>query len=161
MNGFNFDYMDYLSGIPSNVFPDQGYMINGSTNYIVPNNENSLSNNATVTPYEGFIRGNLFDNLYEPYKNYNAQKLNPANEKDALLQQWQQYNFALVDLNLYLDVNPNDSNALRLYNEYLKVKKQLEEKFEASYGPIDVCSNNVGNGSWNWDNGPWPWEGDK
>ena len=78
-----------------------------------------------------------------------------------MIQQWMQYNFALIELNLYLDLNPNDSSALKMYNDYLKIKKQLEDKYESMYGPIDNCSFSVINGSWNWDNGPWPWEGDK
>lgn len=161
MNGFNYDYLNYMNNIPSNIIPDPSYMMNGNTNYIVPDVDDNYNNNSTIGPYEGFIRGNLFDDLYDPYKNYKATNVNPSNEKEAMMQQLLQYNFALIDLNLYLDVNPNDNNALKLYNDYLKIKKQLEEKYESSYGPLDVCSNYVTNGTWNWDNGPWPWEGGK
>ena len=134
--------MNYLNRIPSN--------------YMFPAMNNKL--NVTMDPYMGFVRGNLFENLYEPYKNYKVKDLNPTNEKDAMLLQLMQYNFALVELNLYLDVNPDDNNALKLYNDYLKIKKQLENKYESNYGPIDNCSNFIATGSWNWDNGPWPWE---
>lgn len=158
MNGFNYDYLNYLNNIPSNIIPDTNYIKYGNVNYVIPNNENNYNNNSTVDPYLGFIRGNLFENLYNPYKNYKVKNISPSNEKEALLNQLQQYNFALIDLNLYLDINPNDNIALKLYNDYLNIKKELEEKYESSYGPIDVCSNFVANGNWNWDNGPWPWE---
>ncbi len=161
MNNNNFDYMNYLNNIPSILLNDPNNYMNGNINYMVPNNENSFENNTTVSPYEGLVRGNLFNNLYDSYKKLSPQKLNPLNEKEAMLQQWMQYNFALIELNLYLDLNPNDSLALKMYNDYLKIKKQLEDKYESMYGSIDNCSFSVINGSWNWDNGSWPWEGDK
>ena len=36
------------------------------------NNYNYSNNNVNnnIDPYKGFIRGNIFDNLYDPYKNY-------------------------------------------------------------------------------------------
>ena len=101
MNSFDYNYMNYLNRIPSN--------------YMFPAMNNKL--NVTMDPYMGFVRGNLFENLYEPYKNYKVKDLNPTNEKDAMLLQLMQYNFALVELNLYLDVNPDDNNALNLYND--------------------------------------------
>ena len=151
VNGFNYDYMDYLNNMPNTFIPDTNY---NNISFLLPNSTDS----NTTEPYIGFIRGNLYDNLYEPYKNYNAKELNPHNEKEAILLQLLQYNFALIELNLYLDIYSNDNKALALYNNYLNIKKQLEEKFESSYGPIDVCSNFIGKNSWNWDNGPWPWE---
>ena len=32
-----------------------------------------MEKNKIIDPYEGFIRGNLFENLYDPYKNYKPQ----------------------------------------------------------------------------------------
>ena len=159
MNGYNYDYMSYINNIPNNIIPNPNYLMNSipnnmDFNYITQNNNNILD------PYEGLIRGNLFNNLYDPYKDYKAKKLNPTSEKDALLEQWQQYNFALIDLNLYLDTNPNDRNALALYGEYLNTKKQLQDKYETKYGPIELSSNSVINGNWKWINSPWPWEVD-
>ncbi len=160
MNSYNYDYMSYINNIPNNIIPDPNYLMNNiDYNYMTQNN--NMINNNILEPYEGLIRGNLFNNLYDPYRDYKAKKLNPTNEKDALLQQWQQYNFALIDLNLYLDTNPNDKKALTLYGEYLNTKKQLQDKYELKYGPIELSSNSVINGNWKWNNNPWPWEGDK
>ena len=161
MNGYNFEYLDFINGIPNNIMPEPNYMMNGNTNYFIPTNENNYTNNITSNPYEGFIRGNLFDNLYEPYKDYKIKKIDPSNDKDALIQQLMQYNIALIDLDLYLDINPNDSNALNLYNNYLNIKKQLLDKYENKFGPLDLSSKYIADGSWNWDNGNFPWEGVK
>ena len=68
---------------------------------------------------EFYTIDNTFDSdLYDKYKNYKPQDINPTSEKEALLNQWQQYNFALIDLGMYLDVYPNDKNALNLYKKY-------------------------------------------
>ena len=162
MNGYNYDYMSYINNIPNNIISDPSYLMNNiDYNYMTQNNTSNLINNNILDPYKGLIRGNLFDNLYDPYRDYKVVKLNPTSEKNALLQQWQQYNFALVDLNLYLDTNPNDRYALSLYKDYLNTKKQIQDKYESKYGPIELSSDSVVNGNWQWDNGPWPWEGVK
>ena len=105
MDEFDFDYMNFLNGINSKS--------NSINNY---SNDNISS--KVIDPSVGFSRGNLFNNLYDQYKNYKPVMINPQSEKDALLNQWQQYNFAVVELNLYLDTYPNDVNALKLLNNY-------------------------------------------
>ena len=40
--------------------------------------------NDLFEPYEGFIRGNLFDDLYQQYKNYRPRRLVPDNEQAEL-----------------------------------------------------------------------------
>lgn len=129
--------------------------------------------NATFNPYdkvdttnladpkEGFLRGNLFNNLYDPYKNYKYGMLNPNNKKEELLYNILMYKFALVELNLYLDTHPNNTNILNLYNQYLSEEKKLCDEFEKNYGPLTTDSLNLGNNSWNWIKSPWPWEGTK
>ena len=174
MNSYNYDYMNYINSIPNNM----------GINYVPSNTPSNIQNNMTsninyvpqtdttkikmlnkdnniLEPYQGFIRGNLFGNLYDPYKNYKPAEVSPTNEKEALLEQWQQYNFALTDLNLYLDVYPNNREALNLYNKYTEIIKQITNKYESTYGPINLESNYIGDNTWNWINGPWPWEGVK
>ena len=99
----------------------------------------------------------MFSNLYDGYKNYKIYNVNSTNERENLLNQWQQYNFALVDLNLYLDTHPNDTNAIKLYNNYNNILKQISKKYESMYGPLTVNSDNNQN-NWIWINSPWPWE---
>ena len=33
----------------------------------------------------GFMRGNMFENLYNPYKNYKPREIEPTNERESLL----------------------------------------------------------------------------
>ena len=169
MNNFNYDYNSYLNSMNNRTYiPDMmnnmidpnimNYMTNNIQNMNQINNKNG---SEILNPTKGYIRGNLFKDLYDPYKNYKPKDISPSNEKEALLEQWRQYSFALTELNLYLDTNPNDDYALNLYNKYLDAKKKTQEKFERMYGPVTLSSNNAATNTWNWINGPWPWEGDK
>jgi len=120
-----------------------------------------VDNTNLADPKEGFLRGNLFNNLYDPYKNYKYGMLNPTNKKEELLFNILMYKFALKELNLYLDTHPNNSNMLNLYNQYLSEEKKLCNEYERSYGPLTTDSLNLGTNSWSWIKSPWPWEGTK
>lgn len=159
MNEYNYDYYNQNSRLASlnDVMPN--YI--PKTNYMPTNQSNNNYNNQILEPYEGLIRGNLFANLYDPYKNYKIQKLNPKTESSALKNQWQQYNFALTDLSLYLDLHPDDQNALALYNQYNQILKQIEEKYNSMYPPLSQNSIYITkNNNWNWLTASWPWEGE-
>lgn len=160
MNDYGFDYMNYITNIPNsmkyNNSQNMDYMV-GHKN--MPNMMNKMwQKDKLLDPTEGFIKGNLFTNLYDPYKNYKPAELNPKNEREALLYQVMQYKFALIELNLYLDTHPNDKEMIKLYNKYLKTEKQMCDKYESMYGPLTVDSNYLDKNTWVWDNSPWPWE---
>ena len=152
------DYYNYLNG-----YSDMNYMTNpnnmiGDLNYqsLMPNNKINQNSNI-LDSYEGFKRGNMFGNLYDPYKNYKPEELKAQSEREDILMQLQELNFAMIDLGLYLDLNGNDRNAINKFNEYRRQEKELCKMFEKKYGPLTFDSMEVTN-SWTWDNGPWPWE---
>ena len=121
----------------------------------------SKNNNDFADPKEAFLRGNLFNDLYDPYKNYKYGMLNPTNKKEEMLYNLLMYKFVLKELNLYLDNYPNDSESLMLYNKYLSEEKKLCDQYEKMYGPLTTDSLNIGTNSWKWVKSPWPWEGTK
>lgn len=123
--------------------------------------DSSINNSISLYgPYEGFIKGNLFSNTYIPYKNYTPAKLTPRNEYEEDLLNLNQMQFAYHELNLLLDNNPNDEEALKLFNNYRQSFNDLLQNFEAKYGPITILSEYLNETPWRWDNEPWPWEGD-
>ena len=129
-----------------------------NTNFnVYPNKDNTNLSN----PLEGFLRGNLFNNLYNPYKNYNYAMLKPTNKKEELLYNILMYKFALTELNLYLDIHPNNQEMINLFKKYLLEEKKLCNEYEKNYGPLTIDSNNLENNSWNWIKSPWPWEVNK
>lgn len=124
-------------------------------------NVSNTMNNNNIDPKEGFLRGNLFDKLYKPYKNYKYGNLSSSNKKEELLYNILMYKFALIELDLHLDIYPNDTTMLNLYKNYQNEEKRLFDEFEKNYGPLTLGSEYLGNNNWKWINGPWPWEGTK
>lgn len=105
---------------------------------------------------EGFLKGNMFPNEYKPYKNLTYLDLVPKTDREASLFNVMQYSFAINDMNLYLDLHPNDLEALKYLEELSKEEKNAKDDFESKYGPLEVC-NTIGD-SFKWINDPWPWE---
>ena len=68
-------------------------------------------------------------------------------------------NFAMIDLNLYLDIYPNDANRIKLYNEYNKKTNDLISKYNNTYEPLTLSGNELNEVPWSWEDSPWPWEG--
>ena len=124
-------------------------------------NVSNTKNDKYINPLEGFLRGNLFDNLYKPYKNYTYGNLKANNKKEELFYNILMYKFALNELDLHLDIYPNDITMINLYKNYQNEEKKLCNEFEKNYGPLTLNSEYIGNNNWHWINSPWPWEGTK
>lgn len=156
----NYDYFNYLNG-----FSDMNYMTNpnnmiGDLNYsdFISNNiDNKSKAKDLFGGEEGFKRGNMFASLYDGYKDYKPASLRANSEREDMLMQIEEASFAMIDLGLYLDTNPNDKEVLKLFNDYQKKEKELCSMFERKYGPLTFDSE-VNTGSWLWNKGPWPWE---
>ena len=116
------------------------------------------SNDILDTPEEGFLKGNMFKNTYNQYKNYSYSKLNPTDEKSRLLMDISKYSFAAHDLNLYLDLNPNDDSMLMLFNDYRNKANGLINEYESKFGPISVSEYNDTQTPFDWSEKNFPWE---
>ena len=131
------------------------YQDNLDTYKYKPNNS---AINDLVTPYEGFIRGNMFKSLYEPYKNITPYQIRPMNKQAEMLTSIDALTFALLDMNLYLDIYPKDTEVINLYTHYNTQNKQLKEEYENMYGPLTTSSSATSKTPWSWDDKPWPWD---
>ena len=120
--------------------------------------QNPQLQSNTYEPYEGFIKGNLFPSLYDPYRNQQPYQIQPMNEQAKMLTNIDALGFAMTDLNLYLDINPNDQNAINLFNQYRVQKEDLLKTYQNNYGPLLLNSDILTTIPWAWDNQPWPWE---
>ena len=142
------------------------YFRNDWTGFNFPNSnffqnlEMTGNNNPNLfSPKEGFEKGNLFSNLYSQYKNYTPQSLNPKTEKEKKLIELQSICFAAHELNLYLDLHPEDQTMATLFNDYRRKADNLQREYEEQYGPLTVDSAAMEKGTFDWVNSPWPWEG--
>lgn len=79
--------------------------------------------------------------------------------KESILQDIRELEFALTELNLYLDTHPNNRRALRDYNCVNKALIELKKHYSKKYGQLSSYSFSENSDcSWNWIEGPWPWE---
>ncbi len=126
----------------------------GLNNGYMPYDDN-YSKIDLYNPYEGFLKGNAFQNSYIPYKNYKVSKIKINSEKEELLFNISEYGFMMHDMNLYLDINPNNKEALEKFNEYRNKTNELITKYERKYGPLCVTASD-NNQLFNWIE-KWPW----
>lgn len=116
-----------------------------------------INTNDLFDASEGFMYGNMFKNEYDPYMNYKEPRLIANNEYEKLLLEIYEYDYALNDLSLYLDLHPNDEQIYKLFKVYTEKENKLVNEFEKKYGPLDVYESNYD--SYMWYKGKWPFEG--
>lgn len=75
-------------------------------------------------------------------------------DRSTLTRQLMQAYFAMLEIHLYLDTHPNDTELDALMNKYIVQAQKLAEQYECCYGPI-TCWGASGEA---WLKGPWPWE---
>lgn len=73
----------------------------------------------------GLAKGSLWNNLYEPYK-YEASTF--ASSIDNIIKA---YKFSIIELELFLDINPNNTKAL---NDLSKMKSELKKAISYKSG---------------------------
>ncbi len=125
-------------------------------NNVVGNNYNNQK--KFFDPYQGFIRGNLEIDTFKPYKNQTPQEILPINDQARILTTIDSLGFAMTDLNLYLDVYPDDKEAINLFNQYRYERDQMVKNYESAYGPLTTTSDAMNAYPWIWNERPWPWE---
>lgn len=152
-NYYNYeDYYEQLYNAPSYNNP------NINMNNKMKDQNKMFNNPGLYQPYQGFIRGNMFTNLYDPYLSSEPYEIKPINKQAEILTNIDSLGFAMIDLNLYLDIYPNDRSMIELYNQYRDQKEELIKKYEKEYGPLTTMSKELDKAPWAWDNKPWPWE---
>lgn len=143
MNNYNYFNEDWYKNIPP---------MNISTRNM------NYFNSSLVSPTEGYNRGNIFQNLYSQYKNYRPANLEGRTEQDKLFLELSRNGFAAHELNLYLDLNPNDTSMIKLFNDYKEKCEQLTKEYESKYGPLSLNSPTLNQNTFMWVKNPWPWE---
>ncbi len=109
-----------------------------------------------VNTKEGFLRGNMFKNEYVPYKNMQPCMLKPSSEREALLFRIMEIDFAINDLNLYLDLHPEDKNMYEKFKKYTQECIELKDQYARMYGPLTLDQTMSNN--YEWMKNPWPWD---
>ena len=138
----------------NNMYYQNYYNVND-----IANQDNDIIIQRDLTnKEEGFRRGNIFKNLYWPYKKQTYNFV-PKNDRQRLLLQIMENSFYAHELNLYLDNFPNDREKLNLYNQYNKKANGLIMEYNNKYEPLTFSGNVFKDIPWAWEDSPWPWEG--
>ena len=114
-------------------------------------------NPKLVSVDEGFLRGNMFASEYKPYKNYTVKKIIPRTKREELLLEIMELSFAINDLNLYLDLHPEDSKMLKKFNDLVEKSCKCEMEYVKNYGALEVIDN-TSYEKFEWIKNPWPWD---
>ncbi|MGE4548886.1 MAG: spore coat protein CotJB [Intestinibacillus sp.] len=80
------------------------------------------------------------------------------NERQQMLNRVRMYDFAVVDVGLYLDGHPTDASALAYYHQMRRMQDEARAAYEARFGPLSMM-NVTDEDQWTWIDDPWPWEG--
>ena len=75
---------------------------------------------------------------------------------DNALLLFQQNDFCIQELTLYLDTHPQDKTAYRLLRRHLEKREELKFNLEDEMGPLTHLDNTARENTWY--KGPWPWE---
>lgn len=143
---YNYDFLK------NDWFRDTGMNMNNNLY------RNNMMNSSLFNPTDAYNNGNLFSNLYNQYKNYKPVVLKASNEQEQLLLDLSRLSFAAHELNLYLDLHPEDESMLTLFNDYRSEANAIIKQYEAKYGPLSISSDSLEKGPFAWEMTSWPWE---
>ena len=112
-----------------------------------------LNNPPKYLPSKGIMRGTLFPGLDLPFH----AMVNEGEMWGTPLAELMALDFAIKELQLYLDTHQKDSEALELLQSYIAMKEEGHRKYVEMYGPLSIEDvRNAKNYTWLKD--PWPWE---
>ena len=86
-------------------------------------------------------------------------------EKTDLLKRLQSYNFAAYDMLLYLDTHPEDQDALAVFRDVVRQRKQTLSEFAEQFYPLtpdcmaEIYEKEPSSSCYCWQKGAAPWEG--
>ena len=160
----NFDYQMFLNGtndgfndifLQGNTNTNNFPMFNNGMNN---NNTNNMNNtNNLFNPNEGYTKGNMFKNLYDPFMNFAPAKLVAKDAREEALLNLGQMHFAMHEANLYLDNFPNDRAMLNKFNEFRTSYEKLLNDYQSKYGPLEITSPYMTNTPFAWSTEAFPW----
>ena len=79
-------------------------------------------------------------------------------DRCKMLEWVQALGFVVMDMQLYLDTHPCDTEALAYYRNAVENYEKAKRQFEAAYGPLTATSS-LDCDRWTWADMPLPWEG--
>ncbi len=136
------------------VCPDASGTLPSCAPLAVPYVPFQQKNPKRYSQNDALNNGTLFPSLNLPFH----LKVDAPNVVTGPLGELQALEFVLLELGLYLDTHPEDSEAFALFQQYAALEKAGREKYEAIYGPVTMFATANGKRWSCWINDPWPWD---
>lgn len=81
-----------------------------------------------------------------------------CSEQRKLVLEISKIDFAITEMNLYLDTHPYDVDAIEQCKRYINRKRQLEREYALKYPALSLDDITGSSKEWNWALQPSPWE---
>ena len=101
---------------------------------------------------EALSQGPLFPGLNLPFH----LKTEGSSVPSTPLSELQALEFVVLELGMYLDTHPDDTEAFTLFKQYAAMEKAAKAAYESKFGPLTKSSAASGE-RYNWLQEPWPW----
>jgi spore coat protein JB len=82
----------------------------------------------------------------------------PTVKAMKMLEELQALDFTLVELRLYLHTHPDDTEALKQFNETAEQRTELIRQVEAEFGSLSPNEPFTPGQTTGWGEGLWPWQ---
>lgn len=79
-------------------------------------------------------------------------------ERDEILSRLTALDFMALDMALFLDINPENKDAIAIYNEVLKEADKVRAIYEDKFGPLCSYRSASNSDMFKWIDNPWPWQ---
>ena len=79
-------------------------------------------------------------------------------DRENLLKRLTMLDFMAVDMQLFLDTHPDDTNAIAKYNSIIREADNLRAQYEKAVGPLFSVRSYSPTENFQWVDNPWPWE---
>ncbi|WP_232698199.1 spore coat protein CotJB [Brevibacillus daliensis] len=79
-------------------------------------------------------------------------------EYHHMLRQLQELDFVCLELNLYLDTHPGDTQAINQFNHFAYERMKFANQFQEKYGPLLNYGHSFSGVPFTWVETPWPWQ---
>ena len=139
--------------LPGNC-PDQYGTLPSCTNLAVPYVAMQQRNAKRYDQTDALSNGTLFPGLNLPFHLKTSASSLPGNRAMTELQALE---FVMLELGLYLDTHPDDTEAFDLFRQYTAMEKAARTAYEAKYGPLMLSTSADSGEGYRWLEGPWPW----
>lgn len=137
----------------NNNCPDHFGTLPSCANLAVPFVPMQQRNAKRYDHTDALSNGTLFPGLNLPFhlktKGSSLPTSDPLTELQAL-------EFVVLELGLYLDTHPDDTEAFSLFRQYAAMERAAKTAYESKFGPL-LQSNTDSCNSYRWLEGPWPW----